>query len=330
MDELAYACGLDPIEVRIRNEPEVDPETRDPFSSRNLIACLREGAERFGWEGRDPRPRARRDGRWLTGTGVAASTYPARRRASQATARREGHERFVVELAASDVGTGARTVLTQIAAETLAVSVDAVRVEIGDTRFAPAPLAGGSMGTTSWGTAVVRACRRLRESDETEVRVDTADEVRSDAPFSRHAFGAQFVEVRVNVLTGEIRIPRLLGVFAAGRILNAKTARSQLIGGMTMGLGMALLEESILDPRFGLYVNHDFATYHVPVCADMEQIEVFWIDEHDPHLNPMGAKGVGEIGIVGTAAAVANAVYHAIGVRIRELPIRLDKLLAAA
>jgi xanthine dehydrogenase YagR molybdenum-binding subunit len=329
VDELASACGLDPIELRIRNEPERDPETGRPFSSRNLVACLREGAERFGWADRDPTPAARRDGGWLVGTGVAASTYPARRRPSQASARREEDGSFVIGLAAADIGTGARTVLTQIAAEALGVDVDAVRVDVGDTALAPAPLAGGSMGTASWGSAVVKACRELLDGDGDEVRVDTAKDIEADEPLSRHAFGAQFAEVRVSTETGEVRVPRLLGVFAAGRIVNPKTARSQFIGGMTMGLGMALMEESVLDTRFGDYVNHDLATYHVPVSADVQEIDAFWVDEDDPHLNPMGAKGIGEIGIVGTAAAIGNAVHHATGVRIRTLPLRLDRLLAA-
>ncbi len=327
MDELALACGLDPIELRIRNEPELDPESGNRFSTRNLVACLREGAERFGWADREPR----REGRSLAGMGVAASTYPARRRPAQADARAEADGSFVVRLAACDIGTGARTVLTQIAADTLEVPTDRVRVEIGDSLYPPAGLAGGSMGTSSWGSAVVKACRtlhaRLGEGLPLEVHVDTADDAEAEEPLSKHGFGAQFVEVRVDMDTGEVRVPRVLGVFAVGRIMNAKTARSQLIGGMTMGISMALLEESIVDPRFGDYVNHDFASYHVAACADVEQIDATWVEEHDPHVNPMGAKGIGEIGIVGTAAAVANAVHHATGIRVRDLPIRLDKLL---
>jgi xanthine dehydrogenase YagR molybdenum-binding subunit len=335
MDELAIAARIDPIELRVRNDPEAGPESGLPFSSRNLVACLREGAERFGWADRDPTPAARRDGRWLLGTGVASSSYPARRRASTATARAEVDGRFVVAIGAADIGTGARTALTQIAADALGVAIDRVRVEIGDSALPFASGAGGSMGTTSWGSAVVKACAGLRErlaagqATPLEVHADTSDDVDADERLERHAFGAQFAEVRVDTHSGEVRVPRLLGVFAAGRIVNATTARSQLIGGMTMGLSMALHEESVLDREFGDYLNHDLAQYHVAACADIVDIEATWIDEVDDRLNPMGAKGVGEIGIVGTAAAIANAVHHATGIRIRDLPIRLDRLLDA-
>jgi xanthine dehydrogenase YagR molybdenum-binding subunit len=269
------------------------------------------------------------------GSGVAASTYPTRRRPSEAAARAEGDDTYTIRIGAADIGTGARTVLAQIAADCLDVEVGQVRVEIGDTRLPAAPLAGGSMGMASWGTATVKACRMLqrRIADDyagvvpaggLEARVETSGEVAADEPFARHAFGAQFAEVRVDAVTGEVRVSRMLGMFAAGRILNPHTARSQLVGGMTMGISMALHEESIMDGRFGDYVNHDFASYRIAVCADIEDIAAEWIDEDDPHLNPMGAKGIGEIG---TAAAVANAVHHATGIRIRDLPIRPDKLL---
>jgi xanthine dehydrogenase YagR molybdenum-binding subunit len=336
MDELAVAAGLDPIELRIRNEPEIDPESGNRFSSRNLVACLREGAARFGWSERDPTPGARRDGRWLVGSGVASATYPARRRPTRAHARAQVDGTFVVRVGASDIGTGARTVLTQIAADALEVGIERVRVEIGDSEFGQAQVAGGSMGTASWGSAVVKACRELRvrlggveapPARAVEVDVSTEHEAQATEPLATHAYGAHFVEVRVDVDTGEVRLARALGVFAAGRIINPKTARSQLIGGMTMGFGMALMEESTMDERFGDYVNHDLAQYHVMAHADVPEIEAAWLEEDDPHVNPMGTKGIGEIGIVGAAAAVGNAVHHATGVRVRDLPIVPAKLI---
>ncbi len=337
MDELAIACGLDPIELRVRNEPQVDPETGNPFSSRGLVECLREGARRFGWDGRDPTPRARREGRWLVGTGVAASTYPTRRRPATTLARVDQAGCYTVRIAASDIGTGAWTVLTQIAADALDAPLERVRVEIGDSRLPRAAGAGGSMGTASWGSAIFEAAKNLaaRLRDEyggvipaggLEASGETGPNPEAER-FAMHAFGAQFAEARVDMDSGEVRVPRLLGVFGVGRIMNAKTGRSQLLSGMTMGLSMALEEESVLDPRFGAYVNHDLAEYHIAVNADVGAVEVAWIDEDDPRVNPLGAKGIGEIGIVGTAAAIANTVHHATGVRVRDLPIRPDKLL---
>ncbi|MFC5745184.1 xanthine dehydrogenase family protein molybdopterin-binding subunit [Actinomadura rugatobispora] len=335
MDELAYATGIDPIELRIRNEPETEPISGLPFSSRNLVACLREGAARFGWADRVPMPHAPTErrgprGRKLVGMGVAASTYPGYRSPNRASARRDPDGRFTVRIAAADIGTGARTTLTIIAAEALGVEPSRVTVEIGDSDLPRATVAGGSGGTAGWGTAVVRACEAVLTAPEgVEVSVDTAEEVRAQEKYARHAFGAQFAEVEVDADTAEIRVRRMLGVFAAGRIINPKTARSQFIGGMTMGLGMALMEESVMDGEFGDFVNRDLAQYHVAACADVLDIEAAWIEEDDPHLNPMGSKGIGEIGIVGAAAAVANAVHHATGVRVRDLPITPARLLPA-
>jgi xanthine dehydrogenase YagR molybdenum-binding subunit len=337
MDELAEACGIDPIELRVRNEPTVEPEGGRPFSSRNLVACLREGASRFGWAGRDPRPGARRDKRWLIGTGVAASTYPARSAPWTATVSAEANGAFVVRVTAADIGTGARTALTQVAADELGVPLERVDVRIGDSDYGPAMIAGGSMGMASWSWAVVKACRQLCADIEEHggvpdagliARADTTDDIAAQANLARHAFGAQFAEVRVDVDTGEIRVPRLVGVFAAGRVVNAKTARSQLVGGMTWGLSMALFEESLMDAEFGDYLNHDLAGYHIAANADVQRIDVSWLDEQDDQLNPLGIKGIGEIGIVGTAAAIANAVYHATGHRQRHLPIRPDRVLS--
>ena len=325
LDELAIVCEIDPVELRIRNEPEIDPESGNPFSTRNLVACLREGAARFGWADR-PGVRSRRDGRWMIGMGVASSTYPARRAAATAHATAAGDGTYLFRITAADIGTGARTVLTQIAADALEVPLDHVRVEIGDSESGQAMLAGGSMGTSSWGAAIIEACAGLR-AGEPEVHVDTAESARAAVPYARHAFGAQFVEVRVDADTGEVRIPRALGIFACGRILNPLTARSQFLGGMTMGISMALFEESVLDPVAGGYVTRDLAMYHVPTNADIGEIDIGWVAEEDTTVNPMGAKGIGEIGIVGTAAAVANAVYNATGARVRDLPITPAKLV---
>ena len=337
MDELAHAAGLDPVELRIRNEPDVHPESGQRFSSRNLVACLREGAERFGWERRSE-PGARRDRRWLHGMGVASSTYPAYQMPSQATVRLRRDGGYVVRVAAADIGTGARTVLAQIAADALEVPLDQVAIKVGDSGFGQASVAGGSSGTASWGTAVVLACRSLREQlaehggeppeEGLEATAGTADWLKAREQLARYAFGAQFADVRVDAFTGEVRVSRMLGVFAAGRIVNPRLARSQFIGGMTMGISRALHEESVTDAAFGDFVNKDFAQYHVAACADIESIEAHWIDEEDSELNPIGSKGIGEIGIVGTAAAVANAVFNATGQRVRDLPIRLDRLVS--
>lgn len=338
MDEMAIACRLDPIELRVRNEPEVDPESGMPFSSRNLVACLREGARRFRWELRDSTPRTRRDRGWLVGTGVAASSFPVfRLPGSAATIRAAPDERYAVLIGAADIGTGTWTALTQIAADALEVPIANVELRIGDSALPTATVAGGSSGITCWGSAIVEAARRVRarlESDHGGTVPAGGLEVTAEMPenpyvgqFAMHSFGAQFAEVRVHEDTGEVRVPRLLGVFAVGRVINPKTARSQLLGGMTMGLSMALHEEGVLDPRLGYVVNHDFAGYHIATNADVGSIEVDWVDEEDPYVNPMGSKGIGELGIVGTAAAIANAVHHATGIRVRDLPITIDKLL---
>ncbi|TFV59555.1 xanthine dehydrogenase family protein molybdopterin-binding subunit [Geodermatophilus sp. DF01-2] len=330
LDELAEELGIDPIELRIRNEPEVDPDTGKPWSSRHLVECLREGAERFGWADRPPA--RHRDGNWLVGTGVAASVYPTMRQARSTANLRYEDGRYVAEIGAADLGTGAWTVLPQITADALGVDVADVDVRIGDTEYPIASVAGGSSGTNTWGSALVVAARAFREkfggspSDGDEVAGDV-DQAAQDEDHAAYAFGAQFVEARVHADTGEIRVPRLLGVFAAGRIVNPRTARSQFVGGMTMGLSMALHENSVWDPQVGQVANHDLAEYHVTVNADVGDVQAHWLDEHDPFVNAMGSKGIGEIGIVGTAAAVVNAVHRATGVRVRHLPVTLDKLL---
>ncbi|RRO19904.1 xanthine dehydrogenase family protein molybdopterin-binding subunit [Saccharopolyspora rhizosphaerae] len=336
MDEMAIACGLDPIEFRIRNEPDTDPDSGLPYSSRNLVVCLREGARRFGWADRDPAPGTRRAGEWLVGTGVAASTYPVNSMpGTQATIHAQPDGRYRVLIGATDIGTGAWTALTQIAADALGAELDRVTVSIGDTDLPWASGAGGSTGITCWGSAIVDAARRLREEVPEGQPVPEGGAVVTGATpdnphsgqWSMHSFGAQFAEVRVHRDTGEVRVPRMLGIFAAGRIVNAKTGASQLLGGMTMGVSMALHEQAHVDPRFGHVINQDMEKYHVASCADIGDVEVDWVDEDDPHVNPMGTKGIGELGIVGAAAAVDNAVHHATGTRVRDLPITPDKLL---
>jgi xanthine dehydrogenase YagR molybdenum-binding subunit len=336
VDELAIALGMDPIELRIRNEPDVDPESGKPYSSRNLVACLRRGAERFGWAERDHAPsRKPGSGGRLVGTGVAASTYPVYRMpGSEAAIDVLPDGRFRVRIGAVDLGPGTWTALAQIAADALSVPLERVELQIGDTSLPHASVAGGSSGTTTWGTAVHAAARNLldRHGERPDAGASATGRARkneAEERYAMHAYGAQFVAVEVDPDTGEITVPRALGVFAAGRIVNPRTARSQLIGGMTMGLSTSLWEQSTMDPVSGHYVNHDLAEYHVATCADIRDLEADWIDEEDPHVNPMGSKGIGEIGIVGTAAAVANAVHNATGLRIRDLPITPDKLLRA-
>lgn len=337
MDELACVLGLDPIELRLRNEPAAEPDSGRPFSSRNLAACLNEGARRFGWHDRDPSPAVREEGPWLLGTGVASATYPVLVSKSAASAHAAPDGSFRIGVNATDIGTGARTVLAQIAASALGTPQENVRIDIGSSDLPEASVAGGSSGTASWGSAVHKAATALADrlaghtgpvpQEGITVTADTEQETAQEPPYARHAFGAHFAEVAVDSLTGEVRVRRMLGVFAAGHILNSRTARSQFIGGMVMGLGMALTEGSTMDPVHGDFTESDLASYHVPSCADVPAIQVHWIDEDDPHLNPMGSKGIGEIGIVGTAAAIGNAVRHATGARLRTLPLTPDKLL---
>ena len=331
MDELAIACELDPIELRVRNDTAVDPDTGLPFTHRDLVGCLREGARRFGWADRDPRP-GRREGDWFVGTGVAASTYPALMMTGNVARVTYDGDRYRVEIGATDIGTGTWTALAQIAADALECPVEDVDLRIGDSDLPTGSLAGGSTGISSWGTTVVTAARAFREEHgRTPAAGATtqAEQPESDLTerFAPHSFGAQFAEVRVHADTGEVRVPRMLGVFSVGRVINPRTARSQLTGAMVMGLSMALHEHSVLDERWAHVVNHDLAGYHVAAHADVADIEAVWLDETDEHINPMGSRGVGEIGIVGASAAVANATYHATGIRVRELPLTPDLFL---
>jgi xanthine dehydrogenase YagR molybdenum-binding subunit len=276
---------------------------------------------------------ARREGSWQVGVGVAASTYPVNAMpGSVAQVSYPGFGHYAVRIGAVDLGTGAWTALTQIAADELGLPLERVHVEIGDTELPMASVSGGSSGLMSHGSAVVAAVRRFRAEHGEDPQAGAVSESEAaehpDAEsYAKHTFGAQFVEVRVDADTGEVRVPRMVGVFSCGAIINPRTARSQLIGGMVWGLSMALFEQSVTDHRFGHVVNHDLAEYHVPTSADVGDIDVSWLDEEDPHVNVLGAKGIGEIGITGTAAAITSAVYNATGIRVRDLPVTPDKLV---
>jgi xanthine dehydrogenase YagR molybdenum-binding subunit len=344
MDELAVALNIDPVELRLRNEPERDAFKKLPFSSRATRGCYRAAAERFGWSRRNPEPRSMRDGRWLIGWGMATSpTYFA---PASAAARILPDGTAEVTSAASDMGPGTWTSMTQVAAEALDLPIERVRFTLGDTRLPRAPIHGGSMTMASVGSAVQAACRRAREdalargggaNDLAEAmrRLGQPVEATADVKpgnesqrFSMHAFGAVFVEVAVDPDLGEARVRRIVGAYGAGRIVNPKTTRSQCIGGMIGGIGMALMEHSVVDVRTGRIPNANFAEYAVPVHADAPPVmDVIFVEEHDPHVNPLGVKGVGEIALVGVAPAIANAIFHATGKRIRELPVTPDKLL---
>ena len=345
MDELAVALNFDPVELRLRNEPEMDEFKKLPFSSRSTRECYRSAAERFGWNRRSPEPRSMRDGRWLIGWGMATATYPMNYAPATAMARLLPDGTAEVMSASSDMGPGTWTSMTQVAAEALGLPIERVKFTLGDTRLPRAPIHGGSMTMASVGSAVQAACRKVREDAiarggandlvdamrriaqpiEAMADVKPGDESRR---FSMHAFGAVFVEVAVDPDLGETRVRRIVGAYGAGRIVNPKTSRSQCVGGMIGGIGMALMEHSVVDARNGRVPNANFAEYAVPVHADAPPLmDVIFVEEHDPHVNPLGVKGVGEIAMVGVAPAIASAIFHATGKRIRELPITPDKLL---
>jgi xanthine dehydrogenase YagR molybdenum-binding subunit len=361
MDEMAEKLGMDPVEFRIVNDTQVDPENPSrPFSKRQLVRCLREGAERFGWSRRDPRPASTRDGRWLVGLGMAVAFRNNSLVKSAARVRLDARGVVTVETDMTDIGTGTYTIIAQTAAEMMGVGLDEVVVRLGDSDFPASSGSGGQFGANNSTSGVYAACVKLREAVSQKLGFDPATaefsngRVRSgersarlgdaardgelvaedfieygdlDKTYQQSTFGGHFVEAAVDGYTGEIRLRRMLAVCAAGRILNPKSARSQVIGAMTMGAGAALMEELAVDRQLGFFVNHDLAGYEVPVHADIPHQEVFFLDEVDPISSPMKAKGVGELGICGVAAAIANAVYNATGVRVRDYPITLDKFL---
>jgi xanthine dehydrogenase YagR molybdenum-binding subunit len=376
LDELSYQLGVDPVELRLRNYAQTDPEDGKPFSSKSLRACYELGAARFGWERRNPQPRSMRDGATLIGWGMATATYPTRRSAASASARLMPDGSLLVRSASQDLGTGTYTIMTQIAADAMGFPIERVVFQLGDSDFPMAPVSGGSQSAASVGSAVngtVLALRRKvlkaavadrnspffqADADQLDIvdgwlqaRGDTRRreaptavlarlggqplEVRSETKpgdeqkrLAMHSFGAVFAEVRVDPALGTVQVSRLGGTYGVGKLLNAKTGHSQLMGGMVWGLSMALLERSELDLSSGRYVNNNLGEYHVPVNADVHEIDIVVVDEQDREVNPIGAKGIGEIGITGVAAAIANAVYHATGTRVRDLPITVDKLIA--
>ncbi|MCY1228308.1 putative xanthine dehydrogenase YagR molybdenum-binding subunit [compost metagenome] len=376
MDELSYKLGIDPIELRRRNEPEKDEAENKPFSSRSLMQCYALGAERFGWARRTPEPRSMRDGRLLIGMGAATATYPAFHAAANARVRLLADGTVEVEAAASDMGPGTYTSMTQVAAETLGLPPERIRFRLGRSSYPQTPSHGGSWTMASVGSAIQAACieaqaqvarlaaadaasplynvvagelewseGRLRRRGETTSISYREIVAKAGAPievdgfaqrnpevaerYSMHSFGAVFAEVAVDPDVGTIRVRRIVGAYGIGRVVNPLLARSQCTGGMIGGMGMALMERTVLDSRDGRPVNAHMADYLMPVNLDIPELEAHFVDEVDPHVNALGVKGLGEIALVGTAPAIANAVFHAAGTRVRSLPIHIEDVLTA-
>ncbi|HEX9500588.1 MAG TPA: xanthine dehydrogenase family protein molybdopterin-binding subunit, partial [Thermoanaerobaculia bacterium] len=351
MDELAYALKMDPVQLRLVNHADVNPENGKPWSSKSLKQCYAQGADRFGWSKRNAEPRSMRNGRDLIGWGMASATYPAHRSPASARAVLKSDGTVTIYTGTHEMGMGTATVMSQLGAETLGIPVERVRLEYGDTTLPPTPIAAGSQTAASVGSAVFGVCDALRKKVAELDGVDPASinaesyytilskhylndvEARFDAKppheetYATQAFGAHFVEVAIDQDIPVVRVQRIVSAFAGGRILNAKTAKSQYFGGIIQGIGMALLEQTHLDKRLGTYTNVNFAEYMVPTNADVRSIEIILVPEEDKEVNPIGVKGIGEIGIVGVAPAIANAVFHATGKRVRDLPITIEKLM---
>jgi xanthine dehydrogenase YagR molybdenum-binding subunit len=373
MDELAYAAGVDPLNLRLINYSDTDQIEDKPYSSKELRECYRQGAEKFGWSKRNPRPRSMKEGNEFVGWGMATGIWEAMQMEASAKAVLTANGSVEIGSATADIGPGTYTMMTQLAAEMLGVSIEHVTPKLGDSGLPHAPVEGGSFTTSSVGCAIRLACREVQKEllrlaqripqsplagaklkdvtfaedkirhNSTNAAVSLADAMRAgnveriekeasakpneNSKFSHYTHSAIFAEVKIDEQIGVIRVTRVVNAVAAGRILNPKIAASQILGAVVGGIGMALHEETVTDNRFGRFMNHNFADYHVPVNADVHAIDVIFVEENDDEINPLGVKGVGEIGIVGTAAAIANAIYHATGKRIRDLPITIDKLL---
>jgi xanthine dehydrogenase YagR molybdenum-binding subunit len=376
MDELAVALDLDPIELRLRNYADKEPESGKPFSSKKLPECYADAAKRFGWSRRSPQTRSMRDGDKLIGWGMATATYPANRMPTKARVRINADGTALVQCGTQDIGTGTYTILAQVASDALGLPTERIKVEVGDSSLPAAPVSGGSMSAASATPAVQSAAQQARDMLIAMAIADAASPLhgvlgsdvetsdgwvcsKSDGAkrepfaavlaraggkpiegngeakpsddmkkqFAMHSFGAVFAEVEIDEPLGQMRVRRIVGTYDAGTILNAKTARSQFIGGIVWGVGMAMMEHTRVDEGSGRVLNNNLAQYHVPVNADIIDIDVAWVDGNDQIFNPLGARGIGEIGITGVPAAIANAVFHATGRRLRSLPIRLDDLI---
>nr|WP_296179087.1 xanthine dehydrogenase family protein molybdopterin-binding subunit [Pseudomonas sp. UBA1879] len=371
MDELACAAGIDPVQLRVLNFAERNGNEDKPYSSKELIACYQQGAERFGWNRRNPEPRSMRNGRQLVGWGMAGGVWEAMQMKASAKASIDASGKLTVSSATTDIGTGTYTVMVQIAAEAVGVKHDDVTFVLGDSSLPTAPLQGGSFTVSSVGTAVQQACQALRAKlldavrmahpqfavvdmediafgdgyliiqdqrfaygdivresshDVLEVQIDAEPDEKRNA-YATATHSAVFVEVFVDEDLGSIRVNRVVSAVAAGRVVNPKTAGSQILGGVVWGISQAMQEETQTDHNLGRFMNHSLAEYHIPVNADIGDIDVLFVEENDEIVNELGSKGVGEIGIVGVASAIANAIYHATGKRVREFPITLDKVL---
>ncbi len=350
MDELSYALNIDPIELRLRNYAETDPESGKPFSGKNLREAYKMGAENIGWSDRSPKPGSVMKDGWLVGYGVSGGIFGADREPATVKATMMADGTLILQTAVSDIGPGTATAMVSIGAETMGIPVDRVKFDLGDSSLPPAPQQGGSTITSSVGSAVYMACNDLKEKFQQlignggtnkpdyvkvlkqhnlpKLEVTTASQAGKEVDkYAMYSWSVHFIKLMVNPATGVIRLDKVTCVADSGRIISPKTARSQVVGGAIMGIGMALTEETVIDHRYGKVVNSNFADYHVPVNADIPQIDALFVNKPDLNINPIGAKGIAEIATIGMAAAVTNAVYNATGKRVRDLPVTPDKLV---